>query len=248
MIMKKCLLVFFFTLSLSGIAQSINDYKYVILPVRYDFMSKDNMYRLNTLTKVHLVKLGYTVFYSTDILPDEISNTRCDKVYVDVEKVKSLLNTKVAIVFKDCKNTILFRSKVGVSNEKDFETGYAQALEDAFRSVKYTYSGKDLTAQQEGRSIAVSQNKPANGQINTPAPDPVFVAGEQLYAQPTAEGFQLVNSEPKVVMKIYKTSVPDYYIASRGSLQGVLVAKDSQFYFEYQQNGKLVSEKVNVKF
>lgn len=243
--MKKYILIFFFFISLSSIAQTINDYKYAILPVRYSFMSKDNLYRLNTLTKVHLVKLGYTVFYDTDVLPDDIADTRCDKVYIDVEKIKSLLTTKLKVIFKDCKNNLLFESKVGTSSKKDFETGYAEALEDAFTYVKYTYSGKDMTDSQHGKAMA---KKTAAAQIDNSTTDTPFVEGEQLYAQATAEGFQLVNSEPKVVMKIFKTSVPDYYIASRGTTQGVLVAKQSQYYFEYQQNGKLVSEKINVKF
>jgi len=244
--MKKYLIIFFFLISLSGIAQeSINDYKYAIIPVRYSFMSKDNMYRLNTLTKVYLVKLGYTVFYESDVLPDDIADSRCDKVYVDVEKMKSLLTTKLKLVFKDCKNTLLFESKVGTSSKKDFESGYAEALEEAFKDVKYTYSGKVLTDNQHGK---ITVKNTAVEQIDDSTPNVAFKEGEQLYAQPTAEGFQFVNSEPKIVMKIIKTSVPNYYIASRGTLQGVLVVKENQYYFEYQQNGKLVSEKINVKF
>jgi len=242
--MKKYFLVLSLLISLSGIAQTINDYKYAIVPIRYSFMSKDNMYRLNTLTKVHLVYLGYTVFYDSDVLPDDIDNTRCDKVYVDVEKVKSFLTTKLLVVFKDCKKNVLFKSEVGSSNEKDFATGYSQALEDAFKSVRYSYSGKVLAeVQHEKKETIISDNTTVD-QV-TPVS---YVVGEQLYAQPTAEGFQLVNSEPKVVMKIIKTSVPNYYIASRGTTTGVLLSKENQYYFEYQQNGKLVSEKVNVKF
>ena len=69
-----------------------------------------------------------------------------------------------------------------------------------------------------------------------------------LYAQPTSYGFQLIDSEPKVVMKVYKTSNPDSYVAKKGDAQGVLVSKDNQWFFEYYLNDKLVSEKVNVKF
>lgn len=244
--MKKYILIFFFLISLSGIAQSShNDYKYVILPVRYSFMAKDNMYRLNTLTKVHLVKLGYTVFYDSDILPDEIANSRCDKAYVDVVKIKSLLTTKLQVVFRDCKKNVLFESKVGTSNKKDFETGYAEALEESFKSVTYNYSGKIITDTQSVKTVA---NKTAAEQVDDSTTKATYVEGEQLYAQPTAEGFQLVNSEPKVVMKIIKTSMANYYIAMRGTISGVLLSKDNQYYFEYQQNGKLVSEKVNVKF
>lgn len=70
----------------------------------------------------------------------------------------------------------------------------------------------------------------------------------QLYAQPITNGFQLVNTEPKVIYKIYNTTVKDYFIASKGDLQGVLYAKDNQWFFEYYQNDKLISEQLEVKF
>jgi hypothetical protein len=41
-----------------------------------------------------------------------------------------------------------------------------------------------------------------------------------LYAQPIVNGFQLVNSTPKVVMKVFKTSSPTCLIAMRESIQG----------------------------
>jgi hypothetical protein len=49
-----------------------------------------------------------------------------------------------------------------------------------------------------------------------------------LYAQPIVNGFQLVNSTPKVVMKVFKTSSPTCLIAMRESIQGVLISKDNQ--------------------
>jgi hypothetical protein len=58
----------------------------------------------------------------------------------------------------------------------------------------------------------------------------------------------LIDSEPKVVMKVYKTSNPASYMAKKGEVQGALVSKDNQWFFEYYQNGILISEKVEVKF
>ena len=69
-----------------------------------------------------------------------------------------------------------------------------------------------------------------------------------LYAQPTSYGYQLIDSEPKVVMKVYKTSNPVSFMATKGSVQGILVAKDNQWFFEYYQNDQFISEMINVKF
>jgi hypothetical protein len=69
-----------------------------------------------------------------------------------------------------------------------------------------------------------------------------------LYAQPTISGFQLIDSTPKVVYKIFKTSSPTCFIAFKDNKQGVLIAKENQWFFEYYENEKAVSEKVTVKF
>ena len=70
----------------------------------------------------------------------------------------------------------------------------------------------------------------------------------QLFAQPIANGFQLVDSTPKVVMKLFKTSANNFYIGQKDSQQGVVFNKNNQWYFEYYQNDKLVSEKMEIKF
>jgi allophanate hydrolase subunit 1 len=69
-----------------------------------------------------------------------------------------------------------------------------------------------------------------------------------LYAQPTANGFQLIDSSPKVIFKIYNSSRNDCFIATKSNIQGVLIEKNNQWFFEYYQNDALVSEKVAVKF
>ena len=69
-----------------------------------------------------------------------------------------------------------------------------------------------------------------------------------LYAQATTTGYQLIYNTPKVVMKLLKTSQPNFFIAIKDMVQGSLVLKDNQWYYEYYQNDKLMSEKVAVKF
>jgi hypothetical protein len=67
-----------------------------------------------------------------------------------------------------------------------------------------------------------------------------------LYAQPIVNGFQLVNSTPKVVMKVFKTSSL-LVLFMRESIQGVLISRTISG-FEYYQNDKLISEIIEVKF
>ena len=87
-------------------------------------------------------------------------------------------------------------------------------------------------------------------QVTAPAVPAVVDAKDLniLYAQPTASGFQLVDSTPKVIMKLLRTSRNDTFIAIKEGVQGVLIAKGNQWFFEYYQNNQLVSEQIGVKF
>jgi hypothetical protein len=68
-----------------------------------------------------------------------------------------------------------------------------------------------------------------------------------LFAQPILNGYQIIDAEPKVILKIYKTSDKNVYTAIKGSIQGILISKNGSWFFEYYQNDALVSEKIDVK-
>jgi hypothetical protein len=58
----------------------------------------------------------------------------------------------------------------------------------------------------------------------------------------------LVDSDPKTIMLIYKTSHSDVFIAEKNDFTGVFLKKNNGWFFEYYQNNNLISEKVEVKF
>lgn len=246
----KVLLALLFC-SAIGFSQSVNDYKAVIIPLKYDFIKTDNQYRLATLTKSNLLKAGFEAFYTNEQIP--AGYDRCDLLYIDVKKDNAFLVTKLFIQFKDCYGKVIYTSETGKSREKDYEVAYKESLENAFISViglHYKYNGKTVSstssnvAQAMTPAVAVAstpiEEKPS---VNVNLADPNL-----LYAQPTENGFQLIDKTPKVVMKLLKTSRADSFIAIKDGIQGSLNAKDNQWYFEYYQNDKLVSEKVSVKF
>lgn len=253
----KFFVLFLFVVSYS-FAQSVNDYKGVIVPLKYDFLKNDNQYRLSTLTKFNLKKAGFEAFYANESVSNEY-NDRCNLLYIDVKKENAFLITKLFITLKDCYGKIVFQSEMGKSKEKDYELAYSEALNNAFQSVnalQYVYNGgaetkKVAVAPVSVPAIAVAipvVASQSNDIVSKDIVENTTANTDLLYAQPTATGFQLIDSEPKVVYKIQKTSVKEYYTASKGNIQGVFIAKDNQWYFEYYQNDKLVSEKVAVKF
>jgi hypothetical protein len=245
---KRILFILLFVVSY-GFSQSINNYKSVIIPLKFDFTKSENQYRLATLSKFNLKKAGFEGYYTNETIGEEFNN-RCNLLYFDVIKEKSFLTTKLHVVFKDCNDKIIFQSETGTSKEKDFQLAYTEALNKAFVSVfalKYKFNGIEASIKQQAISptaVPISIPTKSNNDI-------VIVdksSSNLFYAQPITNGFQLVDSSPKVVMKVFKTSNSNCYIAVKGSIQGVLIAKDNQWFFEYYQNDSLISEKINVKF
>jgi len=227
--MKKMLL--FFALFFSGLtfAQSINDYKYVIIPEKYDWLKEANKYNLNSLTKMMFEKQGFQVFYPTDKMPDELALDRCKALYGALENDSNLLTTGLVITLKTCDNKTVFKSLRGTSKQKEYQKAYYEAMREASVSINqlnYKYSGKNtapVKATATQTAIPVAQQ----------AATPVTVNNDsQLFAQPIANGYQLVDSTPKVVLKIYKTSQQDSYTAVSEAKNGVVFKKGNDWVFE----------------
>lgn len=252
--MKKYILVIALFVTTWSFAQSVNDYKAVIVPLKYDFMKSENQYRLTTLSKFNLKKAGFEAFYNNEATPKEFSE-RCDLLYFDLEKESGFLVTKLFITLKDCNGKIIFQSVTGKSREKDYEAAYTECLNQAFTSLQalnYKYNGSKAASKAVDKSIAEEVVE-----VREVAVEKVAVTEEEnhadtavkfLYAQPVVNGYQLVDSTPKVVMKLFKTMSPSCYIAKKGEDQGVLIAKGADWLFQYYKDENLISEKIAVKF
>ena len=230
-------------------SQSVNDYKAVIIPMKYDFLKAENQYRLQTITKIYLQKAGFQAFYNNELIPSEFKD-KCSLLYIDVINESSLFVTKLRVTFKDCYGTEIFKSEIGRSKEKEYQLSYSEALNEAFKSVfalNYKYNEKE----NSGVNLAVIPESVVAETVPVVAVKKESIDNKSvglLYAQSTSYGYQLIDSEPKVVMKVYKTSNLASFMASKGNIQGVLVSKGNQWFFEYYQNDQLVSEKIDVKF
>lgn len=266
--MKKQLVIAALLICGFAFAQSanINDYKYVIVPEKFDFLKEANKYNLNQLTKMIFEKQGFQVFYPNDKLPDELALNKCKALYGDLIDDSGMLNTAVTIVIKDCGGKELYRSGRGKSKQKDFQKGYYESLREASASMQetlnYTYSGKDpmvaatlQPAQQpaEQKTVITPQTQSVQPEeVQTalppsPAGHPAAPHGT-FFAQPITNGYQLVDTTPKVVLKIYKTSQPDSYTAIGDGKNGVVFKKGNEWFFEYYKDDTLISEKLDIKF
>lgn len=254
--MKKYILFVLLAFSATGFSQSknINNYKYVIIPEKFAFMKEQNQYGLNSLSKAFLERKGFTVFYDDTELPLELVTNKCNALIVDVTENNSMFNTILTVLLKDCKGNILFTSAEGKSREKAYKTAYNLALREAFKSVDalpYKYqelSGAEVTTvTANSHYIPATANTVTTVSSNSSGANEAIATGT-LYAQATATGYQLVDTTPKKVLTLFKTSQQDYYTANNGKNQGMVFKKEGQWYFEYYQNDKLISEKLDIKF
>lgn len=236
---KNLLLLLLFAGSIAAAQQSINNYQYVIVPSKFNFLKENDEYHLNTLTKLLLEKYGFKAYLDSEPLPDEILDRNCNKLYAVVDSYGNFITTKMKVTLKDCKNNILFTSAEGKSKEKEYGKSYNLALRDAFESfasLQYRY----VPVVEKPMESVSSPRKTEATKITS--------SDVMLFAQPIPNGYQLVDSTPKVVMKIYKTLANDRYVAIRGEVYGELISKNGEWFFEYYLDEHPFSEKTGVRF
>ncbi|GAA0724870.1 hypothetical protein GCM10009430_29760 [Aquimarina litoralis] len=132
---------------------SVNDYKYVIVPEGYVFLGKNDDYQLNSLTKFLFEKYGFTAFIRGEDLPEDLKTNGCKGLRADVRRNSGLLKTKLIVDLIDCNGIVVFSTKEGTSREKEYKKAYHEALRKAFKDIQalnYKYSGK------KDNTIAVS--------------------------------------------------------------------------------------------
>lgn len=247
--MKAPVLLILTLFTITAYSQNtLNNYKYVIVPERFGFSKSDDQYGLNTLTKLLLEEKGFTTFLGNSTLPPEVVANKCNALNAEVVEKKGIFVTNLTLQLKDCQGNVVFKSKEGKSREKEYHTAYNLALRDAFTSlndVAYKYDG---TMAAQPQQTAAAPAAPVAQPAAAPASADITEATGTLYAQPTANGYQLIDTTPKKVLTLLKTSLPDYYIAEGGPSNGVVFKKNEEWIFEYYKDNKLVSQKLQIKF
>ena len=255
--MKK-FLVLFLLVTAVGFAQNLNGYQYAMVPAKFTFLKEENMYNLNVLTKMYLQKYGFETYYNTETAPDDFVISNCNKIYIDVLENNSMLNTKLRIVVKDCKGTILATSEEGTSREKEYHVAYNLALRMAFDNFGILKTHQFQPTQKSIGRIG----EPAQSFENTKKSD-VFenenyskkeaTSNQMVFKKynvvATKNGFNLITTDSDYkIFQIFKTSSNEVFIANRDSIFGVLIKKTDNWFFEYYDENVLKSELIKVTF
>lgn len=249
--MKKYI-VLFLLFSAVGFAQDLNDYQYALVPSKFSFLKEENMYNLNVLSKLYMQKYGFESYLDNEKFPSDFANNNCSKIFIDVVNNSNMFTTKLSIVVKDCKNTILFKSEEGKSNEKEFKVAYTIALREAFDNFsvlklhKYQPSQKSLGMIGEP-SQKMQEEEPVK--IEEKSNLPSYNASEWTYVvKKEMNGYLITDSaNPKFYLQLLKTNNPLIFIGKSERGNGVVTIKNDHLIYEYYENNMLISMQLMVK-
>ncbi|WP_408043008.1 hypothetical protein [Tenacibaculum litopenaei] len=235
--------------SLSTLAQEeVTSYKYVIVPKQLDFVKKPDQYQTSSLTKFFFEKLGYTVFFDTDKLPEEISNNRCKSLVANIKDNSGLFKTRSVVELRDCQNRVLYKSAEGMSRHKDYKMAYNEAIRKAFRSmkeVKYNpNSTVALAKPAESVTVAVAKEvmpeTKEKEQLNKAKPANSYELNQ------TDFGYVVKDPQGNVVYRLLKTSRADLFLLN--SKKGMVYKEGVLWFVEYYDStGKLKKSHLPIK-
>ena len=260
---KKITLSLLFFITVAGFSQQadINNYKYIIVSNRFEFVKKVDQYQTSSLTKFLLAKKGFEVYLSNEKLPDDLALNRCLALTANVVDESKLFTVKQKIVLKDCYGNLVYASDLGKSKEKDYKKSFHEAIRNAYKSMEeleYSYVPKKDVI----KDIVEKKITPVKKEVPVKVVPKVIVVEKVknevksveksisniavLYAQTKENGFQLVDTSPAIIFNVLKTNMNDVFIIKNRN--GILYKKDNNWVAEYYEKGKLILKTYNIKF
>ena len=237
--MKKVVLLFVLFIYTFSFAQE--NYKYIIVPKKFSFFKEENKYNLNTTTKAFFENNGFEVYFDTDEFPKELAENRCLALTVNAIENNNVFLTRINIELIDCYNKSILLSDLGTSREKEYQKAYTEAFRNALTNLKGQLNIKRTSA----KSTVLIDNMVATTPVSKTN---TIIDVSQLRAVPTETGYNLINHTNNIVIILHNISLDTVFIASKEIFKGVLIKKNTGWFFEYDFEGKVYSEKVEVKF
>ncbi|MCK0136467.1 hypothetical protein [Arenibacter sp. S6351L] len=141
--------------------------------------------------------------------------------------------------------TVSFKNDVKRIEEKS-SVAPKQNLPNPVVQQKATLEEQSYKSMEPVQSnITKAENMPS---MALPNVDYKTEGAAVLYAQAITNGFQLVDSTPKITLRMYATSQANFYIAEGDVHSGVVLKKGDKWYFEYYEGNKLMGQELNIKF
>ena len=231
-----------------GYAQSpLDSYKYIIVPKRFDFLNKENQYRVNSQTKYLFEKNGFTTLLKGEDYPEDLISNPCLGVEANVIDESNSFTSKVRVSLTNCQDKVVYTSEQGISREKDYAKSYSLALENAFTSIAelgYEFN-PDLaivpefaSAQTQAAEAEVAQPEPVVAQpepVSEPAPEVVAAAAAAVPAV-TAETVKK-ESSPSGAVTYGNENIAFFLIDQGDRLVAYVVRSASENYAQGEKIG-----------
>lgn len=246
--MKTLFKIFFLCAGSMAFAQSVQDYPFVTVPGKTkDFA--DNKYGLQALLAKQMAKKNYAVLSGDKMAwPGEAQNP-CSVLTANIINSSSMLRNKVTVDFRDCNDKSVAKFE-GMSLEKDFETGYPDALNKA--AAKIPNSSGKMSVAPSNTQVAASQmreepkrEEPAKVQPTKAEPAPVTStsAKAEVYSNGSLNLNRIVIAPGQFILANPNTSVP-YAVFKESGRQGVYHVKlqNGLPALGYFDNGNLIIE------
>ena len=124
-------------------------------------------------------------------------------------------------------------------------------IEQLKEEIKILKEEKEVVSEVVVKEVVAVKNEKIKEEVQEKiiAENPVKEESENgnvLYAQKMDNGFQLVDSTPKVVYKIKRTGMQNVYLVA--GKDAILYQLNSDWVLEYYDNGKLQTKTLTIKF
>lgn len=254
--MKKIVFLCMFMSIVSFAQNSINNYKYVIVPEKFDFLKQPDKYQTSSLTKFLLKKEGFVVFLDSDNLPLELKQNRCLSLIATIKDASKTFKTNSFLELKDCNNKILFTSRIGSSRLKDYKKAYHEAIRGAFKSltaIKYRFQpiqnrNNKIVRQDNRVAQPVVRRDEVSRRNTTNNTNRNEIDGNNnnkripvLQAKLIKDGYQLINVKGTVVFDVLYTKLDKVFVIKNKN--GVFYKGNNNNWIAefYDQQGNKVS-------
>lgn len=264
---KKYFLTFIAILLVTSVFSQfrLNDYKYVVIPRKYDFLKHPDQYQLNSYTKFLLEKENFEVYFNDERLPDDLQDNKCLALYGDIINESSLLKSKLGFLLKDCNDNVILTTRTGESKVKNFQKAYHQCLREAFEtfnSITYEYQPKENEQTIPEESAKIEQQQEIHRLEKDPVQNenPVIkeklekidiqkgeIESEMLTAKWEGLGYKVMDSNSQEVMVLLMTSMKDVFMVK--GKDAILAKNDNGLWVYSENDGKNLNAKIiNIKF
>lgn len=237
----------------------LDPYKYIVVPKQYDFLKKENQYRVNSFTKYLFEQHGYQAFYQGDDYPDDLRANPCLGLTANVIDGSNAFTTKIVLLLKNCSGELVLQTVEGKSKIKQYDKTYIDALKKCFVTIEELDYNYDPTAFSKSSASVVAAEDNKNDMKVEVAPAAVAVATEKekpestvVKTDPVAESSQATvvvvaapiavkekkpeaapQMEDPVVAKSYKNEQITFLLVNQGAqLQAYITKSRSEKYIQ----------------